>query len=200
MSLETRKLELSVKNAIGIVLYCIFLELIIGIVSKYLYTNQSNLVIESLISLTKEIIGKTLVLWLIFREIRTKYNSEFRLGIVGTFDFKLLITVFLLTIGFYFSYNNSIGILAEKIPVGKIFTDLIQAMKLDFKRNPYPLLGTAIIIAPIFEEIIVRSILLEGFLGKYHPFKSIVISSLFFGTIHLNGPQFFGAFFGGLIL
>jgi membrane protease YdiL (CAAX protease family) len=57
-----------------------------------------------------------------------------------------------------------------------------------------------VIAAPILEELIFRGIMLDGLLKIYSPVKAIVISSLFFGLIHLNPWQFVGgALVGGFM-
>ncbi|MBE9468875.1 MAG: CPBP family intramembrane metalloprotease [Bacteroidetes bacterium] len=50
-----------------------------------------------------------------------------------------------------------------------------------------------VIAAPILEELIFRGIILNGFLQRYSPTKSIIISSVLFGFLHLNPWQFIGA-------
>jgi hypothetical protein len=47
-----------------------------------------------------------------------------------------------------------------------------------------------VIAAPILEELIFRGIILDGLLKKYSSTKSILISSLLFGLVHLNPWQF----------
>jgi membrane protease YdiL (CAAX protease family) len=47
-----------------------------------------------------------------------------------------------------------------------------------------------VIAAPVLEELIFRGIILDGLLKKYSPVKSILISSLLFGLVHLNPWQF----------
>ncbi|NFP89960.1 CPBP family intramembrane glutamic endopeptidase [Clostridium sporogenes] len=56
-----------------------------------------------------------------------------------------------------------------------------------------------IIIAPIFEEILMRGIILEGFLNKYKPVTAIIASSIIFGAMHLNIPQFINATIIGIL-
>ena len=55
-----------------------------------------------------------------------------------------------------------------------------------------------VIAAPVMEELIFRGIILDGLLKKYAPVKSILVSSLLFGTVHLNPWQFVTAFFIGI--
>ncbi len=58
-----------------------------------------------------------------------------------------------------------------------------------------------VIAAPVLEELIFRGIMLDGLLKFYTPLKSILISSILFGVVHLNPWQLvtgiiFGAFSG----
>ncbi|WP_167605813.1 CPBP family intramembrane glutamic endopeptidase [Maribellus sediminis] len=47
-----------------------------------------------------------------------------------------------------------------------------------------------VVAAPILEELIFRGIILDGLLKNYSPQKSILISALLFGLVHLNPWQF----------
>ncbi|NKC12064.1 MAG: CPBP family intramembrane metalloprotease [Gammaproteobacteria bacterium] len=59
------------------------------------------------------------------------------------------------------------------------------------------------LLAPIFEEIIFRGILLRGFLQHYGPRRGIILCALLFAGFHLTASQFpfafvFGCFVGWL--
>ncbi len=56
-----------------------------------------------------------------------------------------------------------------------------------------------VIAAPILEELIFRGIILNGLLKSYSPLKSIIISSLLFGLVHLNPWQFIGVSIIGIL-
>lgn len=58
---------------------------------------------------------------------------------------------------------------------------------------------TIVIAAPVFEELLFRGIILDGLLRKYSPTKSIIVSSIFFGIVHLNPWQFVAAFVIGIL-
>ncbi len=75
----------------------------------------------------------------------------------------------------------------------------IELMNEQVSNDLYSFL-TIVIIAPIFEEIIFRGIILDGFLKKFSANKSILLSSLLFAIIHLNPWQGIGAFIAGLFL
>lgn len=59
-----------------------------------------------------------------------------------------------------------------------------------------------IIVAPIFEELLFRGIILNGLLNKYknNSKKAIIYSAIIFGMVHLNIPQGINAFIAGIIL
>ncbi|WP_462280693.1 lysostaphin resistance A-like protein [Salinivirga cyanobacteriivorans] len=55
-----------------------------------------------------------------------------------------------------------------------------------------------VIAAPVIEELIFRGIILDGLLKRYSPVKSIILSSVLFGIVHLNPWQFIGALIVGV--
>lgn len=77
------------------------------------------------------------------------------------------------------------------------FTDLMNQLT----DNPFVMIVTAVIMAPIFEEIIFRGIIQKGLINNgMKPWKAIVFSSIIFGLIHANPWQFVGAVLLGCVL
>lgn len=71
----------------------------------------------------------------------------------------------------------------------------------NFLKNPIDNLSFslgAIILAPLFEEIIFRGIVLRGLLSTYSPKKAIIYSAVIFGIIHGKPLQIWGAMVIGL--
>lgn len=67
--------------------------------------------------------------------------------------------------------------------------------------NPVVMVITAVICAPIFEEIIFRGIIQKGLMNKgVEPWKAIMFSSIIFGVVHGNPWQFVGAVLLGCVL
>src|SRR5690606_36763881 len=62
-----------------------------------------------------------------------------------------------------------------------------------------PSILAAVIAAPVLEEILMRGIILDGFLKRYNPAKSIIWSALIFAVFHLNLWQGVSAFTFGLL-
>lgn len=78
----------------------------------------------------------------------------------------------------------------------------------DWERNSFslmrstslPMVVAICVLAPLFEEILFRGIILRAFLQRYLRWQAIGYSALLFGFAHLNIYQFFLAFFLGLLL
>lgn len=67
--------------------------------------------------------------------------------------------------------------------------------------DPVVMVITAVIMAPIFEEIIFRGIIQKGLMNRgVEPWKAILFASLLFGIIHGNPWQFVGAALLGGVL
>ena len=76
---------------------------------------------------------------------------------------------------------------------------MIEIFRRMYEPNPYTFIS-AVIIAPIAEEIFFRGILLEGFFKNYKPAMAIILSALLFGVIHMNRWQAVSATLSGLLI
>ncbi|MCY0977566.1 type II CAAX endopeptidase family protein [Chryseobacterium wangxinyae] len=77
------------------------------------------------------------------------------------------------------------------------FTKLMEQLTDD----PVIMIITAVIMAPIFEEIIFRGIIQKGLINNgMQPWKAIVFASIIFGMVHANPWQFVGAVLLGCVL
>lgn len=87
---------------------------------------------------------------------------------------------------------------AIQLPIPEIMKEALE--KIMMEKDVWMFL-TAVILAPIFEELVFRGLILDGLLKKYSPVLAIGISALLFGLIHGNPPQIFtgivlGSFIG----
>lgn len=79
----------------------------------------------------------------------------------------------------------------------EFFTQLMEKLTDD----PVVMIITAVICAPIFEEIIFRGIIQKGLMNKgVEPWKAIGSASVIFGLVHGNPWQFVGAVLLGGVL
>jgi|LakMenEpi03Aug12_release.lakeMendotaPanAssembly.Ray.scaffolds.fasta_scaffold246541_1 membrane protease YdiL (CAAX protease family) len=77
--------------------------------------------------------------------------------------------------------------------------EFMQKIFLEFENQNGIFSFIAIVIAaPIIEELIFRGIILNGLLQRYSPIKSIILSSILFGIVHLNPWQFISALIIGV--
>ncbi|MCR1933333.1 CPBP family intramembrane glutamic endopeptidase [Clostridium tepidum] len=125
-----------------------------------------------------------------------KKNNKYKLKLKNTLRFKGYIFIAMLFIGYILVYDNTIKIIVLKIVKNSIFYDIMaREMK-----NPIVGFITTVIIAPIFEEIIYRGIILDELLDNYNYKKAIIISALVFAIVHFNFIQLPDAFIAGIIL
>lgn len=104
--------------------------------------------------------------------------------------------VALIIIGFRLAYDNSLIYWVNSMPM----PDGINKAFQEIAMSPIILIITVIIVAPVYEEIIFRGILLKGMANKINPIVALVVSALFFALVHLNIPQGINAFLLGLII
>jgi len=148
----------------------------------------NNLLLVNLIGYT---VSGFLILW--FTRIKKK-SAEPAEGYIhiGTMPVSLAILLLLITV--------SIGIVTDPltnlIPIPEFMEEIFETI---LSKSTYNLV-LVVLIGPVIEEMLLRGIILDGFLRQYSPVKSIFWSSLIFGLLHLNPWQFFGAFIAGLLM
>jgi membrane protease YdiL (CAAX protease family) len=103
--------------------------------------------------------------------------------------------VALLIIGFRVIFDNSLIFWVSKISMPNIINKPFEVQVIP----PILLILSLVVIAPIYEEIVFRGILLKGMANKINPNIALVVSALFFAIVHLSIPQGINAFLLGLI-
>lgn len=82
-------------------------------------------------------------------------------------------------------------------PMYEVFTELMEQMT----QNTVTLVILAVIMAPVFEEVVFRGIIQKGLINKgMKPMTAIWISAVVFGIVHANPWQFIGAVLLGYVL
>ncbi|MGH4117915.1 CPBP family intramembrane glutamic endopeptidase [Clostridium sp.] len=103
--------------------------------------------------------------------------------------------VSLLVIGFRVVFDNSLIFWVSKISIPNLINKPFEEQAI----SPILLILSLVVIAPIYEEIVFRGILLRGMANKINPNIALVVSALFFAVVHLNIAQGINAFLLGLI-
>lgn len=141
-----------------------------------------------------QLTGETLS-YIVFIKNYLNYNKR-KLKTDNTLNFKGYILIIILLIGYTLVYDNTIEIfLLKLIKNGWICNGINKQVK-----NPILCFISTVIMAPIFEEIVYRQVILDELLVKYNYKKAIIISSLIFSIYHLNLVQLVDAFLVGIIL
>lgn len=82
-------------------------------------------------------------------------------------------------------------------PLYEYFSEIMEQLTHD----SVTMIVMAVIMAPIFEEIVFRGIIQKGLINNgMKVYKAILISALLFGLVHANPWQFIGGFFLGYVL
>ena len=75
-----------------------------------------------------------------------------------------------------------------------------RRMFADLLRGGFASALMLVLVAPLFEEMLFRGVVLRGLLARMEPRAAIVVSALIFGAAHLNWQQFVTGTFIGLPL
>src|SRR5690554_2343922 len=116
---------------------------------------------------------------------------------INTYNFSLssLKIMVLVSISIVAIQTGIIAPIVNSLPM----PEFMQKVFLEFANQNGVFSFIAIVIAaPIIEELIFRGIILDGLLQRYSPVKSIFLSSILFGIVHLNPWQFVSALIIGI--
>jgi len=102
----------------------------------------------------------------------------------------------LMILAFRLIFDNSLILWVSKISM----PDFVNAGFKEPSVSPILLILSATVVAPIYEEIIFRGVLLKGMSKKINPAIALVVSALFFAVVHFNIPQGINAFLLGLVI
>lgn len=136
-----------------------------------------------------------LILWL---------KRKYIINIKSMFSMEKISIIFLIPmtitiVGLGFLLSEVANFTTRVLPMSDFWLKIFNSMTGDGFAPWKGILGV-VVVAPIVEEIIFRGIVLRGFLKHYSVRKSILLSALLFGIIHMNPWQFVGAFVAGIIL
>ena len=153
--------------------------------------NVTSLLTFAMIVISVDIVGFPLILGLT-RNIPTREIPKQKFGF-----FKFLPYIFMtFGIGIPLSFVGSLVNTMLTVPFGGSNTSVI--LELLNSSSLLPRVLVVGILAPIFEELIFRKVLIDR-LSRYSTFLAIFVSGLFFGLYHGNFSQFFFATGIGLL-
>ncbi|SHK42450.1 CPBP family intramembrane glutamic endopeptidase [Paramaledivibacter caminithermalis] len=163
---------------------------IIDIIIAEIGFNEVNIYIDVI----GEILINILIILLIVKMIGKKQKFNFKFKYKPSI--KECLFALLLLGSHLLIFSNTIGVFIEKIEVSEWVVEAFDEVFV----NPIIAFISLCVIAPVFEEIIYRGIILEQLSKRYSFTTSIIVSGLIFAFIHANIHQGVNAFFIGLIL
>lgn len=139
------------------------------------------------------VIISSIVLIFIALKKREVKLTDFLLKNKEAVDLKLFVIIAFIAIGLVLFSGEVVGFIMALLKVSPS-----TKMSLILKGLPGIILG--LILAPFFEEIIFRGVILGGLESRYSATKAAVISALFFSIYHFNLFQLLPTFLLGLFL
>ncbi|MGH4138415.1 CPBP family intramembrane glutamic endopeptidase [Clostridium sp.] len=186
--------EMSIIKAFFVMLLSILLESLgqIPIVIFNLFSEQfTNL--GPYISFILGVVVKYFVIIILLNLYSKRSYEQARRKSINKKDF---IYVALIIVGFRLAYDNSLIYWVNLIPMPDFINQAFEEIAI----SPIVLMLSVAVIAPIYEEVIFRGILLKGMASKINPKLALIISALFFALVHMNIPQGINAFLLGLLI
>ena len=177
----------------SLVVTCVqlFISLGLSFLPASVTPNITALLSFAMIIISVDIVGFPLILGLT-RNIPTREIQKQKFGF-----FKFLPYIFMtFGIGIPLSFVGSLVNTMLTVPFGGSNTSVI--LELLNSSSILPRILVVGILAPIFEELIFRKVLIDR-LSRYSTFLAIFVSGLFFGLYHGNFSQFFFATGIGLL-
>ena len=171
----------------SIVIACVQLLVSVGVGTLFPGFVQSNSVIFSLmlVMISVDMIGFPLIFGLTGK-IPARDIPKTKIGFFGFIPY-IFMTFAILVPGMI------VGTMVHRLitlPFGGDGSNVVAELLVG--SNPIPRIIVIGILAPIFEELIFRKLLIDR-LSRYGSFIAIIVSGLFFGLFHGNFSQFFFA-------
>ena len=105
---------------------------------------------------------------------------------------SLLFPMALIVIGTSILISETDNLLRTFLPAPTWFYDYLKSL-VSAEISLWGSILFLVVVAPLTEELLVRGLILRGFLSHYSTRKAILASAIFFGVLHLNPWQFIGA-------
>lgn len=105
---------------------------------------------------------------------------------------SLLVPMAFAVIGTSILISEADNLLRTFLPPPAWFDELFRSL-LSGEISLWGSILSLVVVAPLTEELLVRGLILRGFLSHYSTRKAILASAIFFGVLHLNPWQLIGA-------
>lgn len=99
-------------------------------------------------------------------------------------------------IGYRLIYDNTLYYYVSEMEMNPMVKKAFEEMA----KYPLVMIASVVIVAPIYEEVLFRGIILNGMSKKYNPVIAVLLSALFFALMHMNLIQGINTFLLAIIL
>ncbi|KQT16832.1 CAAX protease [Chryseobacterium sp. Leaf404] len=135
-----------------------------------------------------------------FAVVRPKTGKKLNFNFSPT-NFYTYLLIFPMMLGMMFIGEFITSQIPTTGPFFGDFYEFFENLMSGLTNDPAVMIIMAVIMAPIFEEIIFRGIIQKGLINNgVVPWKAILLASVLFGLIHGNPWQFVGATLLGCVL
>ena len=190
----------TIKNTIWVSLCFIALQLLTGVIMSILITilEFAGLYISenihNILYILSQILVYFLIIYYLMEKDFIKIESFLFLDRINTYVVFCFIILFAGSAIVFSEFNN---IFYHFFPMPQFLLDVFNQV---FYLDSIVISIILIVLIPaVFEEVLFRGFILFGLNKIYSQRKSILISSLLFGLVHLNPWQFITAFLLGMI-
>lgn len=116
-------------------------------------------------------------------------------------DGTTLLLIFPMMLGMMLIAEVAVSLIPITGPFWGYLYDSFSKLMESMTNDTATLFLLAVLMAPVFEEIVFRGIIQKGLINKcFRPQKAIWITAILFGLVHMNPWQFVGAVLLGYVL
>ena len=183
-----------IKNAVFLLFLLLGLQLVLGFILG---------LVLSVIGLTLDGLSLSIVSILSFAAVILVAIKKMRVALLTVIDFSglevnLILPVLVSCCGFSILLSEINNLTQLLLPMRGFWATFFRSMFIPGRIASSLVLF--VVVAPLTEELLFRRIILDGFLRNYRVATAILLSSAFFGFMHLNPWQFITAFLLALYL
>ena len=187
----------TIKNGLLLILIYIGITLssvIVIAIIRRIFTIGIDSPINDILGIVAKILGYLLIFKIGLKKAKRPFNKIFKFNKVPGSIWIFFITTMFGLIIILSEIDNLVNLV---LPMPSFLVNLF--LKFIISKNIILSIILVTIIPPIFEEMFFRGLLVDGFKRNYTLSKTILVSSLFFGFIHMNPWQFVTAFLLGIL-
>jgi membrane protease YdiL (CAAX protease family) len=185
-----------IKNAVLLCLLVIVIQLGLGGIAGLiigLFGFGTDSILYSLGIILGQIISFAVVILIGYKKTGKNFNEVFFFNLVSL---NYLIAIIVFMFGYVILSSELYNVLYYFLPMPLFLEDTFESIMVE---QLFIFSIILIVIVPtITEEMLFRGLIISGFKENYSGKKTIIVSALLFGLIHLNPWQFVSAFIIGL--